>query len=132
MKKEDKILLLIDGIINVVIGLLLLCYPFGIGDALGLPKSGNNFYALILGAVLLGIGLALFIENKYYDKGKRGLGLEGAVIINTLASMVLILILIFGNLNIPAVGSIILWFIGIIVFLTGFVEYFRNFLFKKE
>ena len=132
MKKEDRILLLIDGIINSLLGLLLLCYPFGIGEALGMPKSNNDFYPLILGAVLLGIGLALFFECKYYDKGKRGLGLEGAVIINTVASIVLILILLLGNLNIPLAGSIILWFIGIIVFLTGVVEYFRNRLFRKN
>ncbi len=131
MKKEDKILLLIDSIVNVAIGLLLLCYPLGIGKILGLPKSEEDFYVLILGAVILGIGIALFIDLKYYDKGMRGLGLEGAIAINIIASVVLIIILIFGTLNISDVGLIILWFIGILVFSIGIVEYFRNKLFKK-
>jgi len=131
MKKEDKILLLVDGIVNILFGLVLLAFPFGSGGFLGLPNSGDNFYALILGAVLLGIGLALFVEVKYYDKGKRGLGLDGAIIINILASLVLIIILLFGTINVSQPGLVILWFVGISVLLIGLVEYFRNMLFKK-
>ena len=132
MKKEDKILLLIDSIVNIIIGLLLLCYPLGIGKVLGLPDPGDNFYVLILGAVILGIGVALFFELEYYDRGIRGLGLEGAIIINILASVVLIIILIAGKLNVSFTALIILWFIGILVFLIGIVEFFRNRLFKKS
>jgi hypothetical protein len=131
MKKKDKILLLVDCIVNSVLGLVLLAFPFGSGEILGLPISENNFYPVILGSVLLGIGIALFIEVKCYDKGKRGLGLEGAIIINIVASLVLIIILIFGQLNITMLGLIILWFVGTLVLLIGLVEYFRNRLFKK-
>ncbi len=131
MKKGDKILLSIDSIVNIIIGLLLLCYPLGVGKILGLPQPGENFYTLILGAVLLGIGIALFIESKYYNRGMRGLGLEGAVVINIIASIVLIIILISGTLNISIIGSLILWFIGILVFLIGIVEGFRVRLFNK-
>ena len=126
MKKVDKILLLIDSAVNVAIGLTLLCYPLGTGDFLELPKSGNNFYPLILGAVLLGIGIALFIESKYYEKGMSGLGIEGAVAINIIASSTLIIFLIFGNINLSLTGSIILWVVGILVFTIGVVEYFRK------
>ena len=131
MKKKDKILLLIDSIVNIIIGLLLLCYPLGIGKVLGLPDPGNNFYALILGAVLLGIGIALFIELKFHERNIHGLGLEGAIIINILASIVLIIILITSKLNISSTALIILWFIGILVFFIGVAEFFRNRLFKK-
>ena len=124
-------LVLVDCIVNSVLGLVLLAFPFGSGEILGLPISENNFYPVILGAVLLGIGIALFIEVKCYDKGKRGLGLEGAIIINIVASLVLIIILIFGQLNITMLGLIILWFVGTLVLLIGLVEYFRNRLFKK-
>jgi hypothetical protein len=131
MKKENKILLLIDSSVNTVIGLFLLSFPLKSGDILGLPKSDDNFYPVILGAVLLGIGIALFVEVKYYDNGRRGLGLDGAIIINILASIVLIIILLSGALNISLLGLIILWFVGISVFLIGVVEYFRDSLFKK-
>jgi cation transport ATPase len=131
MKKEDKIFLLIDSIVNIVLGLLLLCYPFGVGKILGLPVSEENFYALILGAVILGIGIALFIDFRYYEKGMRGLGLEGAIAINLLASIVLIIILLPGKLRVSHTGSVILWIIAILVFLIGAAEYFRHSLFKK-
>ena len=125
MKKEDKILLLIDGIVNLAVGLVLLCYPLGIGDYLELPKSDNNFYPVILGALIFSIGIALFVERKYYELGIRGLGIEGAIIINIITSSALIIFLIFGRLNISIVGSIILWFVGILVFIIGVVEFFR-------
>lgn len=125
MKKEDKILLLIDGIVNLAVGLVLLCYPLGIGDYLELPKSDNNFYPVILGALILSIGIALFVERKYCEKGIRGLGIEGAIIINIITSSALIIFLIFGRLNLSIVGSIILWFVGILVFTIGVVEFFR-------
>jgi hypothetical protein len=131
LKKEEKISLLIDSVVNIILGLVLLTFPFGSEGLLGLPNSGDNFYALILGAVLLGIGIALFVEVKYYDKGKRGLGLDGAIIINILASLVLIIILLFETINVSQPGVVILWFVGISVLLIGLVEYFRNMLFKK-
>jgi hypothetical protein len=121
----------VDSSVNIGLGLVLLAFPFGSGNLLGLPESGNYFYALILGAVLLGIGIALFVEVKYYDKGRRGLGLDGAIIINVVASVVLVATLIFGQLNISILGLIILWFVGISVLLIGLVEFFRDRLFKK-
>lgn len=132
MKKEDKILLLIDSVVNIAIGIILLCYPLGIGDYLDLPKSDNNFYPVILGAVIFSIGIALFIESKYYERGIRGLGIEGAITINIIASSVLIIFLVAGNLNISKFGLIILWFIGILVFIIGVVEILRNKLYKKK
>lgn len=131
MKNKDKILLLIDGIVNIVLGLVLLAFPLGSGEILGLPSSENNFYPMILGAVLLGIGIALFIEVKDYNKGKRGLGLDGAIIINIVASVVLMIILIFKQPNISTTGLIILWAVGLSVLIIGLIEYFRDRIFKK-
>ena len=131
MKNEDRILLLIDSVVNIVLGLVLLAFPLGSGEILGLPISEKNFYPAILGAVLLGIGIALFIEVKFYDRGKRGLGLDGAIIINIVASVVLIIILIFGQLNISTTGLTILWVVGLSVLIIGLAEYFRDSIFKK-
>jgi hypothetical protein len=131
MKNEDRMLLLIDSVVNTVLGLVLLAFPLGSGEILGLPISEKNFYPAILGAVLLGIGIALFIEVKYYDRGKRGLGLDGAIIINIVASVVLIIILIFERPDISTTGSIILWVVGLSVLIIGLAEYFRDSIFKK-
>ena len=131
MKNEEKILLIVDGVVNTLLGLVLFTFPFGSGEILGLPKSENNFYPMILGAVLLGIGIALFIEVKYFYKGKRGLGLDGAIVINMVAGVALILILIFGQPNVSTTGLIILWIVGLSVLIIGFVEYFRGRILKK-
>ena len=91
-------------------------------DLLGLPPTNTNFYPSILGAVLLGIGAALFLEAAGFAKGIRGLGLGGAIVINIIGSFVLICWLIFGSLVIPLKGQIILWTIGVVVFLIGIAE----------
>lgn len=109
MKLKHKILLLIDCIVNLIIGLLLLLFPVGIIEFLGLPSTNTNFYPSILGAVIFGIGLALFLELVGFTKQVRGLGLGGAIIINIIGSFVLICWLTFGSLDIPLKGRIILW-----------------------
>jgi hypothetical protein len=122
MKPTHKKLLLIDCVVNLLLGGLLLLFPLGIIDLLGLPQTNTNFYPSILGAVLFGIGLALLFELVGLAKGFQGLGLGGAILINIVGSLVLILWLLFGSLDIPVKGQIILWMIGLIVFIIGIVE----------
>ena len=123
METKHKVLLLVDGIVNGVLGILLLLFPLGIVGLLGLPIPHTNFYPSILGGVLLGIGVALFLELYGYPKEVRGLSLCGAIIINTIGSLVLIGWLLFGALNIPLRGRITLWTIGILVLMIGIVEF---------
>lgn len=107
---------------NILLGILLLLFPIGIIDLLGLPETNTNFYPSILGAVILGIGLALSLELAGHAKHIRGLGLGGAVLINLIGSLVLIFWLVFGSLEIPLKGRIILWAVGLIVFSIGIAE----------
>jgi len=122
MKLKYTMLLVIDGTVNVMLGVLLLLFPVGIIDLLGLPPTSTNFYPSILGAVLLGIGAALFLEAAGFARGIRGLSLGGAIVINIIGSFVLICWLIFGSLVIPLRGRIILWTIGVVVFVIGITE----------
>jgi hypothetical protein len=122
MKQKHKTLLLIDCIVNILLGVLLLLFPVGIIDLFGLPKTNTYFYPCILGAVLFGIGLALFLELVGHAKRFHGLGLGGAIVINFVGSLVLICWLIFGSLTIPTKGQIILWIVGVVVFLIGIAE----------
>ena len=59
MGKKNEILLLIDGIINLLLGFVLLLFPFGIAKFIEIPESESSFYPTILGAVIFGIGLSL-------------------------------------------------------------------------
>lgn len=122
MRTTSKILLAIDGMVNILLGLLLLLFPMGIIDFLGLPETDTNFYATLLGAVIVGVGLALFSELACYERGFRGLGLGGAILINLVASIVLIGWLLFGSLPIPLKGRIVLWTVGLTVFSIGIAE----------
>ena len=53
-----SILIAIDSVVNVLLGLLLLIFPPSLVEWLGLPLPSSAFYARILGAVVLGIGVA--------------------------------------------------------------------------
>jgi len=122
MRSKHKTLLVIDAIINLVLGLLLLLFPAGVVELLGLPLTNTNFYPSILGAVLFGIGVALLIERYGASKNIRGLGLGGAIAINLCGAGVLLLWLLIAPLDIPLRGIVVLWSIAIIVLVVGFVE----------
>ena len=122
MGKPRDLLLLIDGLINLVLGVLLLLYPFGLAHILGVPVARSSFYPTILGAVIFGIGIALMIERHGKITGITGLGLAGAIAINLCGGGMLLLWLLCGELEIPLRGRIILWAIATVVLLTGVVE----------
>ena len=47
MKPVHKLLLMIDGFVNLILGILLLLFPVGVIDMLGLPQTNTNFYVFI-------------------------------------------------------------------------------------
>ena len=111
--KTQKLLILVDAIINLGLGGLLIFFPRALVEALGVPPSESAFYPSILGAVLFGIGLALLIE---VSRG-GGLALGGAVAINLSGALVLGLWLLFGGLELPVRGRLILW--GLVAILVS-------------
>ena len=115
-------ILLIDAVINLVLGLILICYTKDFGTTLGIPLSGQYFYIRIFGAVLIGIAIALVIEYCRKPDGLTGLGLGGAVAINLCGGIALALLLVFGNLSLPLRGLIILWFLVAILVVVSCVE----------
>lgn len=131
MKKTHQNLLVADGTVNVILGILLLFFPAGFASFFGLPQENNYFYASILGAVLFGIGISLFQERTRLNKGSAGLGLAGAITINLCGSLVLIGWLLFGGLVMPVRGFIILWIVAIVVLGIGLLELFSGAL-KEE
>lgn len=122
MERKVEILLLIDGIINLVLGVLLLMFPAGIPEILGLPYSSMHFYPTILGGVIFGIGIALLVERYGFKHKIRGLGLGGAIAINISGALVLLVWLIIDPFDLPFKGYFILWSIAIVVLLVGIIE----------
>ena len=68
LKRNHEILLTVDGIVNLGIGILLLLIPFGLAEIIGVPRSNLDFYPMLLGSVIFGIGVALLIERYGYSR----------------------------------------------------------------
>jgi hypothetical protein len=122
MNNRHQLLLAVDGIVNLVLGAILLFFPAGLVDVLGLPATGSFFYPSILGAVIFGIGLALFVELYGASSRIRGLGLGGAIAINLCGGGALLVWLVGVPLDIPLHGKIILWVVAVLVLLIGLAE----------
>ena len=101
-------LLRVDGVINLFLGVLLMAFPEGLVEALGVPPAESRFYPSLLGAVLFGIGIALLLEANRLPGGIIGLGLGGAIAINLAAAGGLIYWILWGDLDVPARGRVLL------------------------
>ena len=132
--KQRKTLILTDSLINLFLGLVLLGYSEPVIRFFGLPVTDQYFYPNILGAMLFGIGIALYIEYKRKDEF-IGLGLGGAISINIMGGIVLFMWLISGSLIIPLKGKIIFWVLDVILVGISSLElmvYLRNRSTKKD
>jgi len=125
MKRNVKLLLAADAVINLILGALLLLFPAGILEYLGLPPTDTYFYSSILGGVIFGIGIALGLE-RWGPSDIRGLGLGGAIAINLCGGGILLFWLLFGYLTLPLRGQVTLWIVAILVLGIGFVELFTK------
>lgn len=119
---KGTFLLKTDAAINLILGILLMAFPLRLVKALGLPIVYPTFYASILGGVLFGIGLALLIECYRKSNGLTGLGLAGAIAINLCGGFILAIWLLFGNLNLPMRGQILLWCLVLLLVALSLVE----------
>ena len=128
--KKRKLSLIVDAAVNLILGVFLLAYSPGLANLLGMPVVGSNFYPNILGGVSIGITIALLIAA--FGNNTRniaGLGLTGAVSINLCGGIVLFIWLVWGDLDIPFRGSLILWILDIVLLVLSSIEllfYFRS------
>ena len=122
MKEAHRLRLLeTDSLINILLGIALLFFPSTTIAFFGLPTTDTVFYVTILGAVLLGIGIALWLERKNDDRW-RGLGLVGAVVINLLGGGTVFVWLVIDPFRMPIRGYVVLWVVSIVVVGTAVVE----------
>ena len=121
-----KLVLLVDALINLMLGVLLLLFSPAIVELLGVPASSTSFYPNILGAVFVGIAIALAI-NALGTKSAQGsgLGVMGAISINLCGGIVLALWLIFGGLSLPTRGIVFLWALVAVLVGVSSVELLR-------
>lgn len=115
-------ILLVDALINFILGLFLLIFPLRVVQFLGMPEAQSKFYPSIFGAVLIGIAFALCMEHFRKPSGILGLGLGGAVSINLCAGLVLGTWLLSGQLDIPSRGRAILWALVAVLLVISSIE----------
>ena len=117
-----RMLLELDGLGNILLGLLLAFFPGSLARWLGLPEVETAFYPSLFGAVLVGVGVALLVER--FRGGGRfvGLGLGGALIINVCFGVALAAWLVAGGLALPLGGSLVLWILAAVLIGFGAVE----------
>jgi hypothetical protein len=113
--------LIVDALINLVLGLALLSFRLT-AHWLGIPDSTSAFYPMILGGVLFGIGVALLWETVRGEAQSVGLGLAGAVAINLSGGLVLTMWLLLGDLDLPLRGKVILWVLAGVLVSISFAE----------
>lgn len=114
--------LVLDAVINLVLGAPLIVFRAGIAEFFGIPVPEQSFYPSVLGAVLFGIGIALLVEYLGKPKGLVGLGLGGAVAINLSAGVVLAGWLVSGELEISVRGHAFLWALVVVVVAVSGIE----------
>ena len=119
---QRSTLLTLDGLGNIVLGLLLLSVPVPLAAWLGIPNVSSGFYPSLFGAVLVGIGIALLLERRRYASDAKGLGLGGTLTINLCFGLVLAGWLLFGGLGLPVHGAIVLCALVLILVGLGGIE----------
>lgn len=115
-------LLELDGIGNVLLGLPLLLFPELVSEFLGLPTMGATFYPAILGAVFVGIGVALLLER--FKPSLGGLGVGGAMSINLIFGVVLAGWLLLSGVGLPRRGVLVLSSLAVILIGISMAEAF--------
>ena len=109
----NETLLELDGVGNVLLGLPLLLFPELVSEILGFPTIGTTFYPAILGAVFVGIGVALLLQRFRPTLG--GLGLGGAISINLIFGIVLAGWLLLSGVGLPPRGLFLLSTLAVIL-----------------
>ncbi|MBN1120343.1 MAG: hypothetical protein JXJ17_04645 [Anaerolineae bacterium] len=115
---KQRSLLLIDSSINLALGILLIFFTPPVAHWMGLPVPDRLFYVNILGAVFVGIAIALAWEAlRDKTSPQVGLGTAGAAAINLCGGAMLAGWLTFGRLTLSTGGAVSLWLL--VVFLIS-------------
>ncbi len=113
-------LLLTETLFKLAAGLVLLAAPGMTATILGLDRPTSGFWPRLLGAVLLGLAAATFIEQRL--PGSKGLGLAGCVAVNLIAAFVIGSALAMKSAAPTRRGKLALWLLVAVLTTLGLVE----------
>lgn len=113
-------LLWLETILKLAGGFVLLAAPLAAIKVLGLPQSASGFWPRLLGAVLIGLGAAIFMEGAW--EGSRGLGLAGLIVINVLSAALIAAVALLGGGAATRRGTITLWSLVVLLLVLVLFE----------
>jgi len=113
-------LLWIETLVKAVSGLALLVLPGVAIRLLGLPPAQSVLWPRLLGAVLLGIAGAAFVEGAW--SGSRGIGVAGLVLVNLSMAAALAITALSGAPAPTRRGRLLLWLVAAALFVGALIE----------
>jgi NO-binding membrane sensor protein with MHYT domain len=111
-------LLWIEACLKLGTGLALVTTPRMLARLLGLPSADQPFWPRLLGALLVGLGIASLLEVRM----QGGLGLAGSVAVNLAGAAMIITLLILGRAGKTMRGRFLLWLTAAALVILGLVE----------
>jgi NO-binding membrane sensor protein with MHYT domain len=111
-------LLWIEACFKLGTGLALVTTPRMLARLLGLPSADQPFWPRLLGALLVGLGIASLLEVRM----QGGLGLAGSVAVNLAGAAMIITLLILGRAGKTMRGRFLLWLTAAALVILGLVE----------
>ena len=100
-------LLWIELVTKLAVGLVLLAVPLTAIKVLGLPRSATPFWPRMLGALLLGLSAATFMDTTV--RLGHGLSLGGSFVINLISGLTLATLLFLKQGPETKRGRFVLW-----------------------
>ena len=113
-------LLSIETLLKLSAGLLLALSPRATIGVLGLPRTETGFWPRLVGALLIGLAAATFVEGR--SPGSHGLGLVGCVIVNFSAVSMMTTLLLLDAGPASARGRAMMWTLVILLVLLCVLE----------
>lgn len=110
-------ILLLEAILKLGFGTVLLLAPLSTLSLVGLPRPPTGLWPRLVGALLVALAAAIFIEIRL--PGSKGLGLYGLIAINLIVALTLIGVMIFDAGASTRRGRLALWLaIGLLITLA--------------
>lgn len=101
-------------------GMGLLLAPSPLLQVLGLPRDPSGFWPRLLGAALIGVAGAIYVEGRL--QASQGLGTTGLVILNFSVAAFLFAHLVLGNTAPTRRGRLVVGGLGGLLVLLGLCE----------
>lgn len=114
-------LLWIETLLKLSAGLPLVLAPRSTIRLFGLPQTDSGFWPRMLGAVLIGLAGALFLEGRL--PGAHGLGLAGCVVVNLAGAAVMASLLVLEAGPTSLRGRAVMWAVVLFLLLLSILEF---------